>query len=602
MYGQDIQICACCGHIPSQEGVDKLFDGKDDTKLLFEPKIEDINGYNITITSLPPPTTEPLADGQVAAEAAKTSIAAYAITSANDFPGRDPKSFKLSARNPGDTDWVVLDVQRDVLFRNRFEVQTFKIAPVTGVWDETGALGTWVAYTEYMITVLEVHDLTEKHCGSFFCVQFAELGLFPPGELPTTSTTTTTTTVELPWPALPVVSNWPAAPSGWGEAEWRLKVTAGGTVQWILGAKSNLISGTQKEPDTLFGFLKNKPAGFVYNHTFEMPGEYPFFASATNVKGVVVVGGPATTIPQPWPTVLSMDTWPNAPKKGSSSSSSSHERLLVRITPGGTVVWNLQNRSNLIAGTPEDPDDLFGFFVNRDAGTEYKFTFYKYGLEGYSLVNSRTLMGEGAPLQCPPVWRMERPIVNPPLARARSRALSRSRARVLSRSPDIVVCFIQRMLRCTILMMSSQCKRRGKYPFYSSTTGTRGMVEVGGPAPLAHTNIGSDVAAGAERGQGADVFNAKRLKTFSGGAVSNRVHQTKDEREEAVNPELDGQAHPHADTFYADGRPIHDIPLGVNHPAEQEERVQEKVGGAAAAAAAGIDQLEEPPSTDDLWA
>lgn len=299
-----------------------------------------------------------------------------------------------------------------------------------------------------------------------------------------------------------------------------MKVTAGGTVQWILGAKSNLISGTQKEPDTLFGFLKNKPAGFVYNHTFEMPGEYPFFASATNVKGVVVVGGPATTIPQPWPTVLSMDTWPNAPKKGSSSSSSSHERLLVRITPGGTVVWNLQNRSNLIAGTPEDPDDLFGFFVNRDAGTEYKFTFYK----------------------------------------------------------------------------------RGKYPFYSSTTGTRGMVEVGGPAPLAHTNIGSDVAAGAERGQGADVFNAKRLKTFSGGAVSNRVHQTKDEREEAVNPELDGQAHPHADTFYADGRPIHDIPLGVNHPAEQEERVQEKVGGAAAAAAAGIDQLEEPPSTDDLWA
>ena len=57
------------------EGVDKLFDGKSDTKLLFEPKIEDVNGYNITITSLPKPTSEPLLEGQVA----DTSVESTAI-------------------------------------------------------------------------------------------------------------------------------------------------------------------------------------------------------------------------------------------------------------------------------------------------------------------------------------------------------------------------------------------------------------------------------------------------------------------------------------------------------------------------------------------
>ena len=82
------------------------------------------------------------------------------------------------------------------------------------------------------------------------------------------------------------------------------------------------------------------------------------------------------------------------------------------------MTWKLQNRSNLIAGTRAEPDDLFGFYINRAGGSEYRFTFYK----------------------------------------------------------------------------------RGKYPFYSSTTGVQGIVEVGGPEP-----------------QLQPAFKAKRYQTATGG-------------------------------------------------------------------------------------
>ena len=150
---------------------------------------------------------------------------------------------------------------------------------------------------------------------------------------------------------------------------------------------------------------------------------------------MVVVGGPPTTIPQPWPRTYAVDDWPNAPQarsggqtgagagagdgfSWSSAQDKLQPRILARITPGGTVTWKLQNRSNLIAGTRAEPDDLFGFYINRAGGSEYRFTFYK----------------------------------------------------------------------------------RGKYPFYSSTTGVQGIVEVGGPEP-----------------QLQPAFKAKRYQTATGG-------------------------------------------------------------------------------------
>ena len=105
------------------ESADKLFDGHADTKLLFEPKIEDVNGYNITIRALPTPTAEPVVEGQVAEVAmpAATALFAYAITSANDFPGRDPKHFTVKGRVDADAEWVTLDVQTNVSFANRYD-------------------------------------------------------------------------------------------------------------------------------------------------------------------------------------------------------------------------------------------------------------------------------------------------------------------------------------------------------------------------------------------------------------------------------------------------------------------------------------------------
>jgi hypothetical protein len=51
----------------------------------------------------------------------------YAITSANDFQERDPKSWTLSASNDGKT-WTTLDEQRDVIFLDRNEKKEYDVA------------------------------------------------------------------------------------------------------------------------------------------------------------------------------------------------------------------------------------------------------------------------------------------------------------------------------------------------------------------------------------------------------------------------------------------------------------------------------------------
>jgi hypothetical protein len=76
----------------------------------------------------------------------------YSITSANDSPEADLKSWTLSAANDGKT-WIVLDVQQDVVFSDRQEKREYGVA-------------TDIAYKYYKLSV------TENNGGAF--TQIAE--------------------------------------------------------------------------------------------------------------------------------------------------------------------------------------------------------------------------------------------------------------------------------------------------------------------------------------------------------------------------------------------------------------------------------------------
>ena len=54
------------------------------------------------------------------------AINSYAITSANDASGRDPKSWTLEGSNDGGTTWIEVDHRTDVTWSARFERQVFK--------------------------------------------------------------------------------------------------------------------------------------------------------------------------------------------------------------------------------------------------------------------------------------------------------------------------------------------------------------------------------------------------------------------------------------------------------------------------------------------
>jgi len=59
---------------------------------------------------------------------AKTTITAYALTSANDFPGRDPGDWELLGSNDGGKTWDILDRRQHEVFSERFQRRVFPLA------------------------------------------------------------------------------------------------------------------------------------------------------------------------------------------------------------------------------------------------------------------------------------------------------------------------------------------------------------------------------------------------------------------------------------------------------------------------------------------
>ncbi len=60
------------------------------------------------------------------------AITTYTVSSANDMPTRDPKSWRLEATNdPNLANWTVLDTRTDELFANRYQTNTYAFANTT---------------------------------------------------------------------------------------------------------------------------------------------------------------------------------------------------------------------------------------------------------------------------------------------------------------------------------------------------------------------------------------------------------------------------------------------------------------------------------------
>ena len=245
-------VCMCCGKVPSAEGLDKLFDGTRDTKLLLQPKHVNDYGYNITIAKDALATVD-------------FPVAAYSIAAANDFPARDPAAWRLSARGASTGNkWVVLDEQSGVVFKERFERRLFRIGHGRGRAGGADAPSSGYGnHSEYMLTILAVANPREVKCSAPKCLQFSELALHEPGHVPTpappstTTATTTTTTTEPAWDVVGRVDGWPG---GATRTQWDIKVTVGGVVQWNLSTSANIISGTRDDPTDMFGFIVNQCA------------------------------------------------------------------------------------------------------------------------------------------------------------------------------------------------------------------------------------------------------------------------------------------------------------------------------------------------------
>ena len=81
---------------------------------------------------------------------AEYKIARYSITSANDFPVRDPKDWNLEGSDDNST-WIILDTQSGIEFISRFQTKNFTIANesvgnynyyrlnITDIWDAPSA-------------------------------------------------------------------------------------------------------------------------------------------------------------------------------------------------------------------------------------------------------------------------------------------------------------------------------------------------------------------------------------------------------------------------------------------------------------------------------
>lgn len=125
---------------PPRETKEKLTDGDENTKwLAFEPT------------------------GWVAYRLAEPAVVTkYALTSANDFDGRDPKDWTLQGSQDG-TNWVDLDTQTDQDFPERFQRREFEITNTT-------------AYSNYRL------DITANDGEPL--VQLADWGLYTAESVP----------------------------------------------------------------------------------------------------------------------------------------------------------------------------------------------------------------------------------------------------------------------------------------------------------------------------------------------------------------------------------------------------------------------------------
>ena len=81
----------------------------------------------------------------------------YALTSANDFPQRDPQDWRLLGSNDGGRTWTTLDVRKGELFSERHQRRVFKLANQR-------------AYSVYRLQIDRVRDPAAGEC-----VQLAEI-------------------------------------------------------------------------------------------------------------------------------------------------------------------------------------------------------------------------------------------------------------------------------------------------------------------------------------------------------------------------------------------------------------------------------------------
>jgi hypothetical protein len=127
----------------SGEGAAQAFDNNTATKWL-DFKMKDI-GYSWI---------------QYQYASGKTSVVTeYTITSANDSPERDPKSWNILGSNNGGASWDTLDTRTGELFTTRFEKRTFWFTNSTG-------------YNIYRLDITAVRDI-----GAANSVQLAEIEL-----------------------------------------------------------------------------------------------------------------------------------------------------------------------------------------------------------------------------------------------------------------------------------------------------------------------------------------------------------------------------------------------------------------------------------------
>src|SRR5271170_1648540 len=94
----------------------------------------------------------------------KKVIEQYALTSANDFPQRDPQDWRLLASNDGGKTWITLDVRKGEIFQERQQRKVYPIANKT-------------AFEIYRLQIDKVHDPDEVNS-----VQLAEVQLMGPAE------------------------------------------------------------------------------------------------------------------------------------------------------------------------------------------------------------------------------------------------------------------------------------------------------------------------------------------------------------------------------------------------------------------------------------